>query len=322
MLDREKGNETGITQFILLGLGNHTELWPFLFLLFLVIYLVTITGNLLIIVLVADDQHLHTPMYFFLGNLSCLETFYSSTILPKMLSNLLTGDRTITVSGCLSQYYFFGCSGAESYLLFVMSYDRYLAICKPLHYVIIMNHRSCIQLSLASWMIGLVAAAVTTFFTSQLTFCGPNKIDHFFCDYAPLLMLSCSQTEQTEMVMLVLGSACTLPPLLLTVTSYVCIIRTILGIPSTTGRSKAFSTCSSHLIVVTVFYGTLIIVYLLPKDSKLRNLNKLFSVFYTILTPMMNPFIYSLRNGEFKQALRKSIGKLMSLRISLGIQPR
>ncbi|XP_015746781.2 olfactory receptor 6B1-like [Python bivittatus] len=323
MAKEEKDNQTMVAEFILLGFKTLPQLQIIFFVIFLIMYMVTMAGNILIVVIILVNPSLYKPMYFFLGNLSVLETCYTSTILPRILASFITDYHGISFSGCFLQFYFFAfLAGAESYLLSVMSYDRYIAICKPLHYVIIMNHRSCIQLSLASWMIGLAAAAVTTFFTSQLTFCGPNKIDHFFCDYAPLLMLSCSQTEQAEMVMLVLGSACTLPPLLLTVTSYVCIIRTILGIPSTTGRSKAFSTCSSHLIVVTVFYGTLIIVYLLPKDRKLRNLNKIFSVFYTILTPMINPFIYSLRNGEFKQALTKSIGKLMSLRISLGIQPR
>ncbi|XP_029138831.1 olfactory receptor 2AP1-like [Protobothrops mucrosquamatus] len=323
MAKEEKDNQTMIAEFILLGFRTLPQLQTIFFVIFLIIYMVTMAGNILIVVVIIVNCSLHKPMYFFLGNLSVLETCYTSTILPRILTSFVTDNHRISFSGCFLQFYFFAfLAGAESYLLSIMSYDRYIAICKPLYYITIMKNRSCIQLSLVSWMVGLVAAAVTTFFTSQLTFCGTNKIDHFFCDYAPLLMLSCSPTEQTEMAMLVLGSVCTLPPLFLTMTSYIFIIRTILGIPSTTGGKKAFSTCSSHLVVVTIFYGTLIIVYLLPKDSKLRNLNKEFSVFYTILTPMINPFLYTLRNGEFKKALGKTIGKLALLRISLGIQPR
>lgn len=194
-----------------------------------------------------------------------------------------------------------------------MSYDRYIAICKPLHYVTLMNNRLCVQLSLASWITAFVVSAFTTFFASQLNFCGPNEIDHFFCDYTPLLRLSCSETQQTEMLMSVLGSTCAVPPLVLTLTSYAFIIPTILKILTTNGRRKAFSTCSSHLIVVTIFYGTVTIVYILPKSNTLKDLNKVFSVFYTILTPMINPFIYSLRNREFKEALRKVINRFESL---------
>ncbi|XP_061446479.1 olfactory receptor 6B1-like isoform X2 [Rhineura floridana] len=283
--------------------------------------MVTIAGNILIAALVLVNHHLQKPMYFFLGNLSVLETCYTSTILPKVLAIFMSGYHGISFSGCFLQFYFLGSFAcAECYLLSAMSYDRYLAICKPLHYVTLMNSRLCAQLSFATWIAGAVATAFTTFFASQLKFCGPNEIDHFFCDYTPLLMLSCSDTQLTEVLMSVLGSACTIPPLTLTLASYVCIISTILKIPSTTGRRKAFSTCSSHLIVVTVFYGTLITVYILPKNNTLRDLNKVLSVFYTILTPMINPFIYSLRNREFKEALRKAVSQLVSMRRIQGIQ--
>ncbi|XP_039357987.1 olfactory receptor 11L1-like [Mauremys reevesii] len=304
----EEDNRTVITEFILLGFGNLPELQILLFLVFLVIYIVTISGNILIIALIVADQHLHTPMYFFLGNLSCLETCYTSTILPRLLASLLTGDRTISVSGCFAQFYcFVSLAATECYLLAAMSYDRYLAICKPLRYAALMNGRLCLQLAAGSWISGFLICVIMMCFMSQLTFCGPSEIDHFFCDYSPMLQLSCSDTSMITLVSVILATLDTPCPFLLTVTSYVCIIATILRIPSTTGKQKAFSTCSSHLIVVTVFYGTIITVYLLPKTNTLKTLNKVFSVFYTVLTPMLNPLIYSLRNKEVKEALRKVI---------------
>uniref|UniRef100_A0A452HAK8 Olfactory receptor n=1 Tax=Gopherus agassizii TaxID=38772 RepID=A0A452HAK8_9SAUR len=255
-----------------------------------------------------QTYHLHTPMYFFLENLSCLETCYSSTILPRMLASLLTEDRTISVSGCITQFYFFGVLAAsECYLLSMMSYDRYLAICKPLHYMVLMSGRICLQLAAVSWMGGFMATTIVTCLMSQLHFCGPNEIDHFLCDFTPVIKLSCSDTSLITLVTFILSSVDTLPPLLLTLTSYAFIICTILRIPSTTQRRKAFSTCSSHLIVVTIFYGTLMIVYMLPDTETLRELNKVFSLFYTVLTPMVNPLIYSLRNKEVQCALRKLI---------------
>ncbi|XP_024074682.1 olfactory receptor 6F1-like [Terrapene carolina triunguis] len=313
MADAEQGNQTSIMGFILLGFGNLHELRILLFLLFLVIYIVTMGGNILIVVLVVVDHHLHTPMYFFLGNLSCLETCYSSTVLPRMLASLLTGDRTISFAGCLLQFDIFGSLLAtECCLLSAMSYDRYLAICKPLHYAAHMNNGFSSQLAAGSWLSGFVASTIVACWISQMIFCGPNQIDHFFCDYTPLIKLSCSDTSQMVLVAFLLSSIITLPPFLLTLTTYVCIITTILRIPSSTGRQKAFSTCSSHLIMVTIFYGTLIIVYMLPDTATLRDLNKVFSVFYTVLTPLANPLIYSLRNKEVKEALKKALSKTMT----------
>ncbi|XP_006038561.1 olfactory receptor 5V1-like [Alligator sinensis] len=315
MADPEQGNQTFVTEFILLGFGDLPELQTFLFMLFLVTYLLTLVGNILIVALVVTDQQLHTPMYFFLENLSFLEICYTSTILPKMLLSLLTKENGISLSGCFFQFYVFAslaCS--ECYLLSVMSYDRYLAICKPLHYGALMNTRFRIQLAVGSWISGFMSPIFTTsMLASQLTFCGSNKIDHFFCDYTPLLVLSCSNTRSTEIAMSFIGSVCTVPPFLLTVTSYICIIATILKIPSTTGRKKAFSTCSAHLLVVTIFYGALMTVYLLPKNDVLRDQNKLFSLFYTVLTPLLNPLIYSLRNKDFRAALSNSVSKCVPL---------
>uniref|UniRef100_K7EWT2 Olfactory receptor n=1 Tax=Pelodiscus sinensis TaxID=13735 RepID=K7EWT2_PELSI len=300
----EAGNQTAIMEFLLLGFGNGHKMQILLFLLFLVIYMATMAGNLLIVVLVVTDRHLHTPMYFFLGNLACLETCYSSIILPRLLAGLLTSRYVVSLNGCFLQYYFFTwLAGSECCLLSVMSYDRYVAICKPLHYTTLMNGRFCLQLAAGSWINGMVASAIVTSLMSRLSFCGPHAVDHFFCDFTPVTKLSCSDTRPIELVTFALASVFTLLPFLLTLISYVCIILTVLRIPSTTGRQKVFSTCSSHLLVVTIFYGALIVVYLSPKTHTLRDLNKIFSIFYTVLTPLVNPLIYSLRNKHVKEAV-------------------
>nr|XP_056720546.1 olfactory receptor 10A7-like [Euleptes europaea] len=300
-------NQTTVSEFILLGFGDLPELQIPLFLLFLVIYLLTMTGNLLIVVLVVADRHLHTPMYFFLGNLSFLESFCSSTVLPKMLSNLLTGEKMISFNSCFIQFFIFAClGGTECYLLSMMSYDRYLAICKPLHYAVLMNGRLSFQLAAVSWVSGVLVSTSLTLKISWLSFCGPNEIDHYFCDVIPdIRSLSCSDTTSFELSAFIFTCVFTLPPFLLTLSSYISIIVSILRISSTTGRQKAFSTCSSHLTVVALYYGTLMLVYLLPRSKNLRDVKKVFSLFYTVLTPMVNPLIYSLRNVEVKEALRR-----------------
>ncbi|XP_074838640.1 olfactory receptor 5V1-like [Carettochelys insculpta] len=307
-------NQTPIIQFILLGFGNVRELQPLLFLLFLVFYIVTVVGNTLIIILVVIDHHLHIPMYYLLGNLSTLETCYTSTILPRLLVSLATGDRTISFKGCIVQLYCFGVmSATECLLLTAMSYDRYVAICNPLRYAALMNGRVCAKLVAGSWISSLVGCGIVHVFLSHLTFCESNEIDHYFCDFSPLINLSCDNTQILQLVTFIISAIGTLVPCLLTLTSYICIIVTILRIPSSTGRKKAFSTCSSHLIVVTVFYGTLITIYVVPTANSPKVLNKVFSVFYTVLTPMINPVIYSLRNKEVNESLRKILGKTMSL---------
>ncbi|NXJ54600.1 O1020 protein, partial [Spizaetus tyrannus] len=306
MIKQEWKNKTVVTAFILLGFGNAPELDSLLFLMFLSIYIVTITGNTFIIVLMVANPHLHTPMYFFLGNLACLEICYSSNILPKMLLSYLGGDRSISVNRCFTQYYFFGClAAAECYLLAVMSYDRYLAVCKPLHYPSRMNGKLCLQLGAASWISGFLSNSILTFLISDLDFCGPNDIEHFFCDSFPIIKLSYSDTHVAGLVTSVVAGVCSLPPFLLTFSSYLYIIITVMRIPSASGRKKAFSTCSSHLIVVILFYWSILTVYVLPHHDTQISPNKVFSVFYTILTPLVNPLIYSLRNKELKEALRK-----------------
>uniref|UniRef100_A0A6J0V7Y5 Olfactory receptor n=1 Tax=Pogona vitticeps TaxID=103695 RepID=A0A6J0V7Y5_9SAUR len=305
-------NRTLITTFLLLGFGDLEDQWFLPFLLFLVIYVATMAGNILIIMLVIIDHHLHTPMYFFLANLSCLESCYSSNILPLMLANLSKGGQgTISVTGCMVQYYFFGfLAVSECYLLAAMSYDRYVAICNPLLYATLMNGQVCLQLIAGSWISGSLAINITIFLMHQLQFCGSGEINHFFCDFNPILKLSCDDTHMIKLLTIFLAALCSLPPFLLTLASYVSIISVIVRIPSTTGRKKAFSTCSSHLTVVSLFYSTIIIVYMLPKTEALQDLNKVFSLFYTVLTPFLNPLIYSLRNKEVEEAFRKVIARL------------
>ncbi|XP_066485401.1 olfactory receptor 2AP1-like [Tiliqua scincoides] len=303
-------NQSSVTTFILLGFGDLLELRILLFVLFLAIYTLSLAGNLSIVFLVAVDHHLHTPMYFFLMNLSSLETCYITTILPRMLVSFLTGDRSISIPGCITQYYFFGfCAATECYLLAMMSYDRYLAICKPLHYTTLMSVKLCVRLAFISWVSGLVTNTIITSFLLELTFCGPNVIDHFFCDVYPVANLSCSNTYLVKTATFILGIMGTGPPFVLTLTSYVFIILTIVQIKSKAAQQKAFSTCSSHLIVVTLFYGSIILVYIVPETETLKELHKTFSVFYTILTPTLNPLIYSLRNREVKEAFFRSARK-------------
>lgn len=311
MVNTAKKNESMIAEFILLGFGDLQDLQIPLFLLFLLIYIAAMAGNLLIVLLIVADQHLHTPMYFFLGNLSVLELCYSSTILPRMLVSFLTGYKGIFIRYCFMQYFIFGgLAGTECYLLSVMSYDRYLAICKPLHYAALMSHRFCQYLACGSWINGFMASTIITSLMSQLTFCGPNVINHFFCDSFPILKLSCSDTQLISVLLVLLSSAFTLPPFILTLASYICIIAKVLRISSATERQKTFSTCSSHLTVVTIFYGTLMIVYMLPETNELIDTNKFFSVGYTVLNPLVNPLIYSLRNREVKRALKRVLHRL------------
>ncbi|XP_062992640.1 olfactory receptor 1M1-like [Elgaria multicarinata webbii] len=305
---KEFQNQSYITEFVLLGFEEHQVLQIPLFLLFLLIYIVTMAGNILIILLVATDRNLHTPMYFFLVNLSCLEICCSSNILPRMLFSFLTGRKTISINACFVQEYVFGSLGAvECYLLSVMSYDRYLAICKPLHYVTKMNGKLCLQMIVSSWISGFLLSSVTVTLISKLIFCVGNEIDHYFCDTFPILELSCTDTHILKLYLNIVCPIITFPPFTLTLTSYTFIIVAIMKIPSTTGKQRAFSTCSSHLLVVTIFYGTLISIYVIPSTVTLNSLHKACSVFYTILTPMLNPIIYSLRNKEVKDALRRFI---------------
>ncbi|KFU83448.1 Olfactory receptor 1020, partial [Chaetura pelagica] len=301
-------NQSSPVEFLLLGLSDVPELQVPLFLLSLLIYVLIMVGNILLVVLVRLDWHLHTPMYFFLGHFSSVEICYTSTLLPRLLASFLTGDRAISAPGCMTQFFFFGCfAGTECYLLATMSYDRCLAICHPLHYARLMSRRVCLQLVAGAWLAGFLMSAIVTGQFSKLHFCGPNAIDHFFCDFAPLLELACSDTRLLRLVTLLICFLDVVFPFVFTLASYICIIAAILRIPTPVGRQKAFSTCSSHLTVVTVFYGTLIVVYMLPRTASLRQLNKVLSFFYTVLTPLVNPLLYSLRNREVKGALGNAL---------------
>lgn len=281
--------------------------------IFLAVYIVALVGNITIVVVVLIDHSLHNPMYFLLGNLSFLEVWYTTSVVPKMLKTFLTGHEAISFSACLLQFYFFGSLAvAECFLLAAMSYDRYVAICQPLHYTSTMNARVCIQLAVGSWTGGFLSLVITMPMVSMLPFCASNEIDHFFCDLAPIVNLACGDTRTVRIPAFIIASLVSFSPFLLTILSYCRIISTILKIPSAKGKQKAFATCSSHLTVVTLFYGTLMVVYAGPTSTRWPNLSKVFSVLYTVGTPMINPIIYSLRNKEVQNALRKLLTGHMS----------
>ncbi|NXG94200.1 OR6B1 protein, partial [Stercorarius parasiticus] len=299
-------NSTKFQEFILLGFPTIMELQMLLFVIFLVAYMLTILENTLIIILIKINHQLHKPMYFFLSNLSFLEAWYVSVTVPKLLVNFLVECKNISFAGCMTQLYFFSsliCT--ECVLLSVMAYDRYVAICNPLRYSVIMNHWLCIQLATCSWLIGFLASMLKVFFISQLSFCGSNVINHFFCDISPLLNISCADMTMAEIVDFILALLILLVPLSVTIISYICIISAILHIPTTQGRKKAFSTCVSHLTVVIIFFSAALFMYARPKRIHPFDLNKLVSIVYTIVTPMLNPFIYCLRNQEVKGAVKK-----------------
>nr|XP_056719751.1 olfactory receptor 10A7-like [Euleptes europaea] len=309
MLTKEENilqNSTAPVEFILLGLSDEPNLQSILFSIFLVIYIIILTGNFLIILLTLVDPALHTPMYFFLRNLSFLEICYTSVNIPKMLEDLLFGDKSISFLGCALQTYFaFFLGGSECFLLASMAYDRYVAICKPLHYHVLMNRKACMGLAVASWLSGFFMSFGHTSMVFTMSFCGSNEINHFFCDIPPLLKLACGDTSRTEIAVFVVAMVFVTLPFLLILMSYVGIIVTILGISSAEGRKKTFSTCSSHLIVVTLFYGSACIIYLKPNSTYSPNSDKYLSLFYTIVGPVLNPIIYSFRNKDVKGALRR-----------------
>ncbi|XP_031754242.1 olfactory receptor 6N1-like [Xenopus tropicalis] len=298
-------NQTTVADFLLLGFNDLYSFRDVLFICLFLIYLATVSGNLMIIVLVTFSPRLDSPMYFFLGHLSCCDLLLTTVIVPLMLDSILT-EVTISFVGCFAQFYLFGSlATTECYILSVMSYDRYLAICDPLHYSSAMNLKRCFHLAFWCWVLAFLLMLLTAVQVGRLKFCGPNVIDHFFCDLAPLLQLSCSDTAFVEAENLVVGVPSTFLPLLYITKTYMSIFCAILKIPSAIGKKKAFYTCSSHLTVVCIYYGTLIVAYLFLSKSHSLNLNKVLSLLYTVLTPLLNPLIYSLRNKEIKKALSK-----------------
>nr|XP_033779146.1 olfactory receptor 6N1-like [Geotrypetes seraphini] len=300
-------NGTKVTEFIILGFPSFPELQVFLFIIFLVIYILTMIANLTIITLVKIDSRLHTPMYFFLSNLSFLEMGYVSTTVPKMLEGFISVSNVISLLGCIIQAYIFAVLGAsESFFLALMAYDRYMAICNPLYYTTVMTPTTCIQLVVGAWFGGFIAASLPCVLVARLRFCGPNVIDHFLCEAAPVIKLACSDAFLSELILSISATTTTLASLLFTMGTYMCIISAIVRIPSTTGRKKAFSTCASHLTVVAIFYTTVCVMYVRPSgDDPYKN--KVVAVFYGIVTPFLNPFIYSLRNKDVKEAFKKAL---------------
>ncbi|XP_004712663.1 olfactory receptor 24-like [Echinops telfairi] len=299
-------NQTSTYEFLLVGLSEYLELQPLLFGLFLGMFLVTVVGNLLIILAIGFDLRLHTPMYLFLANLSISDIGFISTTVPKMLANISSGNKWISYGACLTQLYFFGLfADLDNFLLAVMAFDRYVAISHPLHYAVTMNSRRCAILVAGSWVVTTFHALVHTLLVTRLSFCGPNIIPHFFCDLAPLLELACSSTYVNDLVLILVAGTLLIGPLVCILTSYFYIVLAILRIGSSKGKQKAFSNCTSHLSVVSLFYGTAIGVYLSSPTPYSGQKNKIFSIMYTTITPMLNPFLYSLRNRDMKEALGK-----------------
>ncbi|XP_057579885.1 olfactory receptor 1L8-like [Hippopotamus amphibius kiboko] len=305
----ERLNQTSsVSEFILLGLSSRPEDQKPLFILFLTIYLVTITGNLLIILAIHSDPQLQTPMYFFLSFLSFTDICFTTTVVPRMLVNFLS-DKTISYAGCLTQMYFiYALGNTDSCLLAVMSFDRYVAICDPFHYVTTMSHHRCALLVAFSCSVPHFHSLLHTLLLNQLTFCDANVIHHFLCDLSPLIKLSCSSTFVNEIVIIVEGSVILVTPFLFITFSYIRILIAVLKIPSAAGKRKAFSTCGSHLTVVTLFYGSIFYVYLQPVSTYTVR-DHMATIVYTVLSSMLNPFIYSLRNKDLKQGLRKLVGR-------------
>ncbi|KAB0350509.1 hypothetical protein FD754_015366 [Muntiacus muntjak] len=308
-----KENSTVVTEFILAGITDDPQLQLPLFLMFTLIYLLTLAGNLGVVTLVLLDSRLHTPMYFFLSHLALADFGYSTAVTPKVMAGLLVGDKVISYNACAAQFFFFAVFLImESSLLASMAYDRHAAVCKPLHYTTIMTPRVCARIVIGFYVLGFLEASVHTWNAFSLSFCGSNVIDHFFCDATPLLALSCSDSSRSEMVLFLLVGLNVVFSNLVILVSYLFIFVTILRVRSSEGRQKAFSTCASHLTAVSIFYGTASFMYLQPGSRHAMGADKMASVLYAIVIPMLNPPIYSLRNREVKGALKKAVGKAKS----------
>uniref|UniRef100_A0A8D1EXF8 Olfactory receptor n=1 Tax=Sus scrofa TaxID=9823 RepID=A0A8D1EXF8_PIG len=307
------GNHTRVTVFILAGLTDDTQLKVVLFIFLLLTYLLSITGNLVIIILTRVDIHLKTPMYFFLRNFSFLEISFTTTSIPKCLVMMVTGDKTISYNNCIIQLFFVFLLGAsEFYLLAAMSYDRYVAICKPLHYTAIMNSKICIQLILCCWLTGFFIIFIPLLLVLKLDFCASNIVDHFLCDPTPLLQISCSDTHLIETVAFISAVVTLVVTLAVVIISYTYIVLTILKLPSSNQRKKAFSTCSSHMIVISLSYGSCIFMYVKPSVKQRVSFYKGIALLNTCVAPLLNPFIYSLRNQQVRKAFMSLIHRIVS----------
>ncbi|KAM6159712.1 olfactory receptor 5B12-like isoform 3-T3 [Erethizon dorsatum] len=306
-------NSTEVTEFILLGLTDDPRLQIPLFIIFFLVYLSTLLGNLGMTGLILLDSRLHTPMYFFLSNLSLVDFGYSSAVTPKVMAGLLSEDNMMSFNACATQFFFFvAFITVENFLLASMAYDRYAAVCKPLHYTTTMTTSKCVSLTAASYVCGFLNSAIHTGNIFRLSFCRSSVVDHFFCDAPPLLALSCSDSDVSEMVIFLVVGFNDLFSILVIVVSYLFIFITILRMQSSEGRQKAFSTCASHLTTVSIFYGSGIFMYLQPSSSHSMDTDKMASVFYTMVIPMLNPLVYSLRNKEVKSAFKKAVWKAKS----------
>ncbi|KAM3911216.1 olfactory receptor 10C1-like [Leptodactylus fuscus] len=299
-------NQTSVTYFIILGFSAFTDVCLPIFFFFLFVYLATLIGNGAVTYIVYSDPALHSPMYFFLCNLSILEICYSSVTMPKNLINLLSKDKRISFNGCAVQMFFFlGLGMSECLLLAVMAFDRFTAICRPLYYNLVMSAKNCCRLSAFSWLLGTLLGMGQTIFIFSLPYCGPNVIDHFFCDIPPVLKLACSDTYLNEISIFSVSVVVLLTPFLLILGSYTQIISTLLKMTSVENRSKAYSTFVSHLISVTLFYGTTSFMYLRPRSKYSSEIDHFLALFYSVVTPMLNPLIYTLRNKEVKKSFLK-----------------
>ncbi|XP_068129336.1 olfactory receptor 2D2-like [Hyperolius riggenbachi] len=307
--EREK-NFTTVSEIVLLGFKKFHRSKDLLFSLLLPVYIVTVCVNLLIIVLVSHSKNLHSPMYFFLTQLSLSDIMLATDITPNALATVLGDGIIMSFAGCILQFYVFGCSESfECFILTVMAFDRYIAICSPLRYPLIMSRVSCLKLVTCSWILSFSFILVTTLMLSTLQFCGPNVIDHFFCDFAPILEFSCSETSAIQIEVMLLSIPVMIFPLVIIIVSYSCIVKSVQQLSSNISRFKTFSTCSSHLTVVSIFYGTLIITYILPTKGLSLSISRAISVLYTMMTPMLNPIIYSLRNKDIKCAVQRLASK-------------
>ncbi|XP_036983023.2 olfactory receptor 5L1-like [Artibeus jamaicensis] len=305
-------NCTAVTEFILLGVSDAPELRVFLFLVFLLIYGVTVLGNLGMIILIQVSSRLHTPMYFFLSHLSWVDFCYSTIIVPKMLADILNKDKAISFLGCMAQFYLF-CAYAvtEVFLLAVMAYDRFVAICSPLLYMVTMSRNLCMELVSCCYLGGTVSSLIHLCLALEIPTYRSNVINHFFCDLPPLLSLACSDVTVNELFLYIVASFNEILTILFIFTSYLFILITILRMRSAEGRHKAFSTCASHLTAIVVFHGTILFTYFQPSSGNSGNTDTVAAVFYTVVIPMLNPLIYSLRNKDVKEALRRVVGSKM-----------
>jgi olfactory receptor len=303
-------NNTEVSEFFLLGLTTAPELQVPLFIMFTLVYLITVIGNLGMILLILLDSRLHTPMYFFLSNLSFVDFCSSSTVTPKLLAELLLQDKIISYNACAAQMFFFAAfATVECYLLTTMAYDRYAAVCKPLHYSTIMTKSVCARLATGCYIIGLLNASMQIGDTFCLSFCMSNVVHHFFCDIPAVMTLTCSDKQTSELILILISSFNVIFAIFVILISYMFIFITILKMHSGEGYQKALSTCASHLIAVSIFYGTVTIMYLQPSSSHSLDTDKIASVFYTVIIPMLNPVVYSLRNREVKNAFKKVVEK-------------